>query len=198
MSHATDANTRTQILDAAQDLVQRLGANAMSYHDISQTVGIRKASIHYHFPTKEQLLAELLERFSRHYYSLLDEILQSSADAPTKLRRAIELEESLFVGEEMGKACLCGMLSAEQATHDSDTVANIRQFFEQSEKRFEQIIAQGIKEKSFRFAGDARAAAQLIVALSQGALFVARVHGGVKKFRAISRQLYKLLGVDGT
>ncbi|WP_257998927.1 TetR/AcrR family transcriptional regulator [Fischerella thermalis] len=45
-------DTRTQILDTAQDLIQRVGVNAMSYQDISEAVGIRKASIHYHFPSK--------------------------------------------------------------------------------------------------------------------------------------------------
>jgi hypothetical protein len=44
-----EKDTRTAIMDAAQDLIQRMGANAMSYQHISDAVGIRKASIHYHF-----------------------------------------------------------------------------------------------------------------------------------------------------
>lgn len=55
-------DTRTKILDAAQDLIQRVGVNAMSYKHISDTVGIRKASIHHHFPKKENLVDELLKR----------------------------------------------------------------------------------------------------------------------------------------
>src|SRR5689334_9607965 len=43
-------DTKTAIMDAAQELIQRGGANAMSYQDISEAVGIRKASIHHHFP----------------------------------------------------------------------------------------------------------------------------------------------------
>ncbi|MGB3614724.1 MAG: TetR/AcrR family transcriptional regulator, partial [Elainellaceae cyanobacterium] len=56
-------NTKTQILDVAQDLVQRLGVNGMSYKDISEIVGIRKASVHTHFPKKDDLLLTLLERY---------------------------------------------------------------------------------------------------------------------------------------
>src|SRR5215510_2912589 len=52
----SEADTRTLILDAAQDLVQRLGANAVSDQHLSEAVGIRKASIHYYFPAKEDLL----------------------------------------------------------------------------------------------------------------------------------------------
>jgi TetR/AcrR family transcriptional regulator, transcriptional repressor for nem operon len=42
----SETDTRTLILDAAQDLIQRLGANAVSYQHLSEAVGIRKASIH--------------------------------------------------------------------------------------------------------------------------------------------------------
>lgn len=57
-------DTKTQILDVAQDLIQRLGVNGMSYQDISQGVGIRKASIHTHYPKKDDLLPALLDRYS--------------------------------------------------------------------------------------------------------------------------------------
>lgn len=49
-------DTRDKILDVADDLVQRVGLNAMSYTHISDAVGIRKASIHHHFPRKEDLV----------------------------------------------------------------------------------------------------------------------------------------------
>ncbi len=39
-------DTKLKILDTAQELIQKLGVNAMSYADISTAVGIRKASIH--------------------------------------------------------------------------------------------------------------------------------------------------------
>src|SRR3712207_7018673 len=49
---------RDRLLDVAQELVQRVGANAMSYQDLSKALGITKASIHYHFPTKADLRSE--------------------------------------------------------------------------------------------------------------------------------------------
>ena len=64
-------DTKTAILDAAQDLIQRVGANAMSYQHISEAVGIRKASIHHHFPSKETLLEELIGRYSRQFLGLV-------------------------------------------------------------------------------------------------------------------------------
>ena len=48
-------NTRGAILDAAEELLQRRGYNAFSYHHIAVQLGIRNAAIHYHFPAKEDL-----------------------------------------------------------------------------------------------------------------------------------------------
>jgi AcrR family transcriptional regulator len=53
-------DTKTKLLNCAQDLIQRVGINAMSYNDISKAVGIKKASIHYYFPKKDDLINELL------------------------------------------------------------------------------------------------------------------------------------------
>jgi TetR/AcrR family transcriptional regulator, transcriptional repressor for nem operon len=47
------SNTRSAILEAAQEMVQRQGINAMCYQDIGEAVGICKASVFHHFPTKD-------------------------------------------------------------------------------------------------------------------------------------------------
>ncbi|MCD4689251.1 MAG: TetR/AcrR family transcriptional regulator, partial [Desulfuromonadaceae bacterium] len=52
-------DTKRHILDVAEDLIQRVGLNAMSYKHISDAVGIRKASIHHHFPKKDNLIDAL-------------------------------------------------------------------------------------------------------------------------------------------
>ena len=77
--------TRERILDVAQELVQTIGANAMSYQHISEAVGIRKASIHHHFPTKEGLIEALIERYTIYFFGLVDRIAGSkkSARMPT-------------------------------------------------------------------------------------------------------------------
>ena len=53
-------DTRTRTLNAAQDLVQRRGLNAMTMQDLSNAVGIRKASVHHHFATKAEIVGACL------------------------------------------------------------------------------------------------------------------------------------------
>ena len=45
------SETAEQILDLAETLIQTRGYSAFSYQDIADSLGIRKASIHYHFPS---------------------------------------------------------------------------------------------------------------------------------------------------
>ena len=42
------SETARQILDLAETLIQTRGYSAFSYQDIADSLGIRKASIHYH------------------------------------------------------------------------------------------------------------------------------------------------------
>ena len=48
-------NTKDKILILAIDLIKSKG-DGWSYEDISAQIGIRKASIHYHFRTKDELI----------------------------------------------------------------------------------------------------------------------------------------------
>ncbi|MDR6319498.1 TetR/AcrR family transcriptional regulator [Actinoplanes couchii] len=55
------ASARDEILDAAAELFAQRGYAATSTRLIAERVGIRQASLYYHFANKEQILAELLE-----------------------------------------------------------------------------------------------------------------------------------------
>ena len=51
---------RTTILLAAKDLIQQRGVNGVSFQEISDAVGIKKASLYHYFSSKEELICELI------------------------------------------------------------------------------------------------------------------------------------------
>ena len=55
-------DTRTRILDAAQDAVLAKGFDATSIDEIAAEVGISRAGFFYHFPDKNALALALIER----------------------------------------------------------------------------------------------------------------------------------------
>ncbi|TQL69004.1 TetR family transcriptional regulator [Nocardioides albertanoniae] len=76
--HVPDSSTtspRDQILDAASRLFVSQGFAATSTREIADMVGIRQASLYYHFAGKDEILAELLRRSVRPTTDKVHEIL---------------------------------------------------------------------------------------------------------------------------
>ena len=186
-------DTRTQILDTAQELIQRLGVNAMSYHDISVAVGIRKASIHHHFPTKDDLVAALLDRYNSYFLRLVDGIIAMPIGADEKLRRYCGLFEATLSSGNHDKACLCGMLGAELATLKNPLVERVAAFYRDNEERLAVILNEGCKTGVFEETGDVKAMANLIFSLLEGGILIARADGGIEQYQAVIGQLMQLV-----
>lgn len=55
-------DTRTALLQSAERAARQRGYDGFSYADLAGDVGLRKASIHHHFPTKATLALALIER----------------------------------------------------------------------------------------------------------------------------------------
>jgi len=187
-------DTKSKILDVAQDLIQRLGINAMSYHHISQAVGIRKASIHHHFPRKEDLLVEVLKRYQARFTKVVDQIVNSDLSPSTKLRRYMELFEATLQEGNHDKACLCGMLGAELTTIGSSSAELVKSFYKENEDKLVEILKQGVEQGIFKFRGDIKTTAKIIFSFLEGGLLIVRAQGNLKQFRGMMNQCLKLLG----
>ncbi len=172
-------DTRTKILDVADDLVQRVGLNAMSYKHISDAVGIRKASIHHHFPKKEDLVDELLKRCEVSYGDRYRQIADGEGAASEKLRK---LAAVFGEGLSNKKLCLVGSICTNSNTlHDTschilqDTIKNTLFIFA-------GVFEQGRIEKSLNFEGSNEEAAFAFFSFLVGAQTISRSFGGTEKF----------------
>ena len=186
-------STRDQILDVAQQLVQTIGANAMSYQHISEAIGIRKASIHHHFPTKEGLIETLIERYSAYFFDLLDGIAVSKRTGAGKLRAYVALFETTACEGAGDKACAMGMLGAEVRTLSAIAGERVRQFYVESERRLALILDAGKRDGSLAFKGSAEALAAMVFAFLEGALLTSRGRAEPGHFRKAADQLLRLL-----
>lgn len=181
-------DTRTRLLNAAQALVQRVGANAMSYQHLSDEVGIRKASIHHHFPAKSDLLAALIDRYRNDFSCLLDRIDADEADGASKLRRFCGVFEATLRDDACDKACPCGMLGAEIVTLAPQAAQRLRVFYRLVNRRVAGFLRDGRRDGTLVFAGDPAVVAFMLFSLLEGAMLVARVEGGVAAFRSVVKQ----------
>jgi TetR/AcrR family transcriptional repressor of nem operon len=142
----TNSDTKTALLECAQNLIQSVGVNAMSYNDLSQAVGIRKASIHYHFPKKEDLIKALIERCSEVFGEKYRSIVESENTAKRKLHMLASIYED---GVKNGRLCPIGMLSAEFRSLSKSTQKTLNLKIKHTAEIFEKIFIQGAKEHVF-------------------------------------------------
>ena len=85
-----DKNTvREQLLDHAQVLLMTRGYNGFSYRDLSALVGVKTSSIHYYFPSKEDLIKGVVGNAMSRFRSTLS----SDGTAIQRLREKIQDHE---------------------------------------------------------------------------------------------------------
>ncbi len=183
------ASTRDKILDAAQGFIARVGVNAMSYKHLSDVVGIRKASIHHHFPTKTDLLLHVVQRYHGHFMLKLDSIMADDGNGRARLESYCKVFEEVLTRGDCTGSCPLGMLVAEMQTLDPKVKVMLMQFYKENQHRLHQILEQGLQDGSLHFKGTREALGALIFSLLQGLLFLTRGGGSVQMFRTTVDQL---------
>jgi TetR/AcrR family transcriptional repressor of nem operon len=161
---------RSTLIDIATGQVRRLGYSAFSYADLADAVGIRKPSIHHHFPTKEDLGVAIVAAYTEHFSEQLDRIDAKTGDMIERLRAYARLYRE---GLEARRGCLCGVLASEVAVLPQQVQAGVRQFFGLNLRWIERVLRDGRSNGSLRDGVEPRVAARMVLAALQGALFLA-------------------------
>jgi TetR/AcrR family transcriptional repressor of nem operon len=186
------SGTSERILDVAERLVQTRGFNGMSYADIATELGVTKASLHYHFPSKADLGVRLISRYEENFLRELATLDASRSDAKKKLRGYAHLYETVLRQDRM---CLCGMLAAEHATLPSEMRARLSAFFDANESWLVDVLEAGRKSGSLSFEGPAIAKARMWIGSLEGAMLLARSYGQVARFTQVATQLLSALSL---
>ena len=81
-----------RVLDVAERLFMDRGYSAITLRDIADELGMKQASLYYHFPDgKEQLFFSMAERmFDRHHQGVASALAAGGDDLRAQLRRVAE------------------------------------------------------------------------------------------------------------
>ncbi|GMK43486.1 TetR family transcriptional regulator [Paenibacillus glycanilyticus] len=179
----SNKNTADLILDTAQALVQEVGFNGFSYAHIAEKVGIRTASIHYHFPNKEDLGEALITRYHKGFLATVAQIDADTQNNLDKLRKYINI---FSIPVDSYCTCLSVMLSSDLATLSEKVGARLADFFTANLAWVERVLEEGRREGHLRFEGSASTRAHLILASLQGAQLLARSYRDASRFAIIA------------
>lgn len=150
--------TRKEIISLADDLIRQKGYNAFSFYDLSKAVGIKTSSIHYHFPGKADLGVAVVDRQLETLSQLIE---QSVNDSPLeKLDRLIGIYAKTMAED---KVCLVGSLSTDLRTVDIRISEHLRIFAGKMLDWVSSFLEEGRSGGIFRFEGDARTRAVLLI-----------------------------------
>ncbi|MGY6235948.1 TetR/AcrR family transcriptional regulator [Burkholderia ambifaria] len=168
----TKSTVREQILDHAITLMMLRGYNGFSYRDLSDLVGVKTSSIHYYFPSKDDLVLEAVAAYS-------DEVLAAMRAIDSALPADVKLSlyTKLF-GRTLGdgnQICLCGMLAADIESLPESVRQAVQAFFKANEKWLAELLTQGAKERTLQFSGKPETAARTLYAAFQGSVLASRL-----------------------
>lgn len=174
-----DASTRDHILDVAQALAQQRGFNAFSYKDVAAQVGIRAPSIHYYFPSKDDLGVALVERYREQFNQL-----RATIDRQSSIRTRLKKYAALFraTSADAGKMCLCGMLAAEFGALPKAMQVGVSGFFSDNEAWLAEVLELGRSRGELQFSDSSTERAESIFSVLEGAMLSARVAHDTNKF----------------
>ena len=177
---------KEQILDVTTELLLSRSFNSFSYKDLSDRLGISKASIHHHFSTKDELGVAVSERLRSTYIQRLKEITQK-CKSPWDAFEAYLALVGGFV-QSGNKICPPGCVQAEYNVVPEGMQRATSELYHFIHNWLTRVLADGREQGAMSFPGDPKDEAALIHAAIQGAIQNSRAEGP-KEFTSVVRQL---------
>lgn len=178
-------DTREEILNCAEELLQRRGYNAFSYQHVAVQLGIRNAAIHYHFPSKEDLGVALVQRYRQRFRDWCEQMLQEP-DAWARLQAYFKTYVDYL--EAQCKICPGGVLGSEYEAIPERMQQEARLLMREIFEWLVETLELGQQQGSLHYPGDTRHKAIEIGAALQGGLQIARM-AGQERFHQVLEQL---------
>lgn len=169
-TRATKATKAEEILDAAEGLARRGGYHGFSFRDVAGRVGIKSASVHYHFPTKADLGAAVARRYTDRFLDALGDPADPAAVPGELIGRYAAAFRHALVTERL--MCLCGMLGSEVAALPAEVAAEAKRFFERNIDWLEAVLSRRENGPAADRAASRREALTILAAL-EGASILA-------------------------
>ena len=118
------SDTRDTLIHLATEAIQRDGAHGLSFRTLGAQAGIRSASVHHHFSSKDRLLHAITVRYTQ-------DTLAALAGLDGTAAQQLDGLVAIFADTlDQGRGCLCGVLASTPDQLCGDTRAALRDYFD--------------------------------------------------------------------
>ena len=183
--------TRQKIMDTAQQMVLDLGLSGTSIEKVIDKANVTKGTFFYHFKTKHDLAAALIERYAEndrhHYTDFMQKAEQLSRDPLQQLLifvgLFIEMTEQL---EEPFPGCLYASYCYQSGAISADVMAHIEQMMHFWRQRLSEKIEQAAARYPPSIPVETYQVADHVLTTFEGAFILSKV---MKEPKLASEQL---------
>jgi TetR/AcrR family transcriptional repressor of nem operon len=165
------SDIKTAIMDAAQRRIQLGGFGGFSFREIAADVGIKSSSVHYHFPTKDDLAAAVIRRWAENASDHIDKAWEKHPN-PARIWRNV-FRETAHSDTHM---CPCTILGAAAQDLPEQVAAEVKNFFKMCE---DKMISQGLSKTE----------ASKLLSTLLGAIVLANALGDSSEYDRATRDL---------
>jgi TetR/AcrR family transcriptional regulator, transcriptional repressor for nem operon len=160
--------TAQRLMDLAEARIRNSGYGGFSFRDLAAEIGIKSASVHYHFPTNALMAAAVARRYGERFLSsVAPRANETTEDAISSYRSAFRTALDCD-----GRMCLCGVLGAEAGALAPEVAEEILCFFRRC-----------IDDLSRRMGGPgAETRGFYVMATLEGGMVLARAYRSVEVF----------------
>lgn len=187
-------NTSDDILTCARSLIITGGYNGFSYANIADMVGIRKASIHHHFPSKVDLVRTLVARYREEAEAGLKHIELHVSDALEQLRSYIGYWEAC-IADASAPICVCALLASQLPVLPEEVAIEVRAHFSYLSTWLTSVLERGSRLGQLELRNTSHAEAEAFMATVHGAMLSARAYSDPNMFSFVTGPLLDRLAL---
>ena len=179
------STTSDDILACARSLIIAGGYNGFSYADIADVVGIRKASIHHHFPSKVDLVRTLVARYREEAVAGLATLESEVADPLEQLRVYLGYWQACIL-DASAPFCVCALLASQFPVLPQEVGLEVRAHFRSLSAWLTSVLERGARGGQIQLVGLPSFEAEAFMATVHGAMLSARAYGDPKIFGVVT------------
>jgi TetR/AcrR family transcriptional repressor of nem operon len=169
------SDVASSIMDAAEKRMRLGGFGGFSFREIATDVGVKSSSVHYHFPTKENLAAAVVRRYTEEVAQYIDQEFEKNPDP-------VQVWTNAFRGTLIeDRMCPCTVLGAAALDLPSEVATEVKGFYKMC---LDKLASEGLSPTS---------AAEVLSTLT-GALVVANAVGDTSLYDRATRELLRQPG----
>jgi len=158
--------TKKKIIEGAEILFTENGYDSTTVQNICNKAEISKGAFFYHFPTKEFLFLEILDKYLSELDKRMNEIEKKSKNTLRAMEEMVIILEEIFITSE-GKFTIF-LEFLRKASKETEIMKKISYQFQKYKKYVYEMIEKGKREENIKKEIDSEFISQLTISLAIG------------------------------